>query len=53
MHRIYIRDQGVFTNKSWAMVTPESMAGVLEKMVPVGTDSFLCGMLKAGKLDLK
>ena len=37
----------------WAMVTPESMAGVSEKMVSVATASFLCGMLKAGNLDLK
>ena len=35
------------------MVTPESMAGVSEKMVSVATASSLCGMLKAGDLDLK
>ena len=53
MHRIHIRDQGVLTNKIWAMVTPESMAGVSEKIVSVATASFLCGILKAGNLDLK
>ena len=35
------------------MVTPESMAGVSEKMVSVATASFLHGILKAGNLDLK
>ena len=35
------------------MVTPESMAGVSEKMVSVAIASFLCGMLKTGNLDLK
>ena len=39
--------------KPWAMVTPESFAGVSEKMISVVTTSFLCGMLKAGNLDLK
>ena len=29
------------------------MAGVSGKMVSVATASFLCGMLKAGNLDLK
>ena len=29
------------------------MAGVSEKMVSVATASFLCGILKAGNLDLK
>ena len=53
MHRVHVRDQRVFTTKIWAMVTPESMAGVSEKMVSVATASFLCGMLKAGNLDLK
>ena len=37
----------------WAMVTPESMAGVSEKMVCVAAASFVCGILKAGNLDLK
>ena len=37
--------------KLWAMVAPESMAGVSEKMVSVATASFLCGILKAGNLD--
>ena len=36
-----------------AMVAPESMEGVLEKMVSVATASFLYGILKAGNLDLK
>ena len=35
------------------MATPESMAGVSEKMVSVATASFLGGILKAGNLDLK
>ena len=35
------------------MVTPESMAGVSEKMVSVATASFLYWILKAGNLDLK
>ena len=39
--------------KVWVMVTPESMAGVSEKIVPLATASFLHGMLKAGNLDLK
>ena len=39
--------------KVWAMVTPESMAGVSEKMVSVATSSDHLGMLKAGNLDLK
>ena len=39
--------------KLWAIVTPESMAGVSVKMVSVGTASFLHGMLKAENLDLK
>ena len=30
--------------KILAMVTPQSMAGVLEKMVSVATASFLCGV---------
>ena len=34
------------------MVTPESMAGVSEKMVSVATASFLYEMLKAGNLAL-
>ena len=51
MHGVHISDQRVFT--IWAMVTPESMAGVSEKMVFVATASFLCGILKAGNLDLK
>ena len=38
--------------KIWAMVTPESMAGVSEKIVYVATASFLHGILKAGNLDL-
>ena len=38
--------------KIWAMVTPEPMAGVSEKMVSVATASFLHGILKAGNLDL-
>ena len=37
----------------WAMVSPESMDGVSEKMVSVATGSFLCDILKAGNLDLK
>ena len=37
----------------WAMVTPESMAGVSEEMVSVATSSDHLGMLKAGNLDLK
>ena len=53
MHGVHIRDQGVFTTKLWAMVTPESMVGVSEKMVPVATASFLHGILKAGNHDLK
>ena len=39
--------------KIWAIVTPESIAGVSEKMVSVATSSDLLGMLKAGNLDLK
>ena len=39
--------------KIWALVTPESMAGVSEKMLSVATTSFLCGMLNAGNLELK
>ena len=39
--------------KIWAMVTPESMAGISEKMLSVAIASFLYGMLKAGNLDLK
>ena len=39
--------------KIWAMVTPQSMAGVSEKMVSVAAALSLCGMLKAGNLDLK
>ena len=35
------------------MVTPESMAGVSEKMLSVATASSLRGMLKARNLDLK
>ena len=35
------------------MVTPESMAGVSEKMVSVATASFLYGMLMAGNLDFQ
>ena len=35
------------------MVTPESTAGVSEKMVSVATASFQYGMLKAGNCDLK
>ena len=53
VHGIHIRDQRVFTNKIWAMATPESMAGVSEKMESVATASFLHGMWKAGNLDLK
>ena len=54
MHGIHIRDQGVITNENLShLVTPESMAGVSEKMVSVATTSLLCGMLKAGNLDLK
>ena len=37
-----------FPTKIWAMVTPESMGGVSEKMVSVATASFLPGMLNAG-----
>ena len=37
----------------WSMVTPESMAGVSEKMVSVATSSDHLEMLKAGNLDLK
>ena len=33
--------------KVWAMVTPESMAGVSEEMVSVATASFPYGILKA------
>ena len=39
--------------KLLAMVTPESMAGVSEKMMSVATASFLHGISKAGNLDLK
>ena len=35
------------------MVTPESIAGVSEKIASVATTSFLLGMLKAGNLYLK
>ena len=35
------------------MVTPESMAGVSEKILSVATSSDLLSMLKAGNLDLK
>ena len=38
--------------KIWALVTPESTAGVSEKMVSVTTALFLLGMLKAGNLHL-
>ena len=37
----------------WAMVTPESIAGVSEKMLSVAASSDCLGMLKAGNLDLK
>ena len=53
LHGIDIRDQESLPTKIWAMVTPESMAGVSEKIVSVATASFLLGMLKAGNLDLK
>ena len=43
----------LFATQIWAMVTPESIAGVSEKMVSVATSSDLLGMLKAGNLDLK
>ena len=39
--------------KSWAIVTPESMAGVSEKMVSVATASYLYEIVKVGNLDLK
>ena len=39
--------------KSLAMVTPESMAVVPEKVLSVANASFLCGILKTGNLDLK
>ena len=42
-----------FPAKPCTMVTPESMAGVSEKVVSVATALFQCGMLKAGNLDLK
>ena len=42
-----------FPTELWAMVTPESMAGVSEKMVAVATSSDLLGMLKARNLDVK
>ena len=44
---------GFLPTKLWAMVTPESIAGVSEKMVSVAISSDLLGMLKAGNLDLK
>ena len=53
MHGVHIRDQRVFTTKIWAMLTPESMAGLSEEMVSIAAASFLCGMLRAGNLDLK
>ena len=43
----------LFPTKIWAIVTPESMAGVSGKMVSVATSSDCLGMLKAGNLDLK
>ena len=43
----------LFPTKIWAMVTPESMAGVPENMVSVATSSDHLGMLKAENLDLK
>ena len=49
LHGIHIRDQGALPG----MVTPASMVGVTEKMVSVATASFLCGLLKAGNLNLK
>ena len=39
----------LFPTKLWAMVTPESMADVSEKMVSVAA----LELLKAGNLDLK
>ena len=39
--------------KICTMATPESMAGVSQKMVSVATAPFLCGMLKAENLDMK
>ena len=39
--------------KIWAIVTLEFIAGIKENMVSVATASFLLGMLKAVKLDLK
>ena len=42
-----------FPTKFGTIVTPESMAGVSEKMVSVATASILHGMLKAWNLDLK
>ena len=37
----------------WAIVTPESTAGVSEKIVSVATASFLLGMLNGRNLDLQ
>ena len=53
MHGVNIRDQESLPTIILAMVTAESMAGLLEKMVSVATASFLHGILKAGNLDLK
>ena len=46
-------EKSSFPTKLCAMVTPESMAGVSEKMVSVATSSDLRGMLTAWNLDLK
>ena len=42
-----------FLTNPCAIITPESTAGVLEKMVSVATALFQCGMLKVGNCDLK
>ena len=43
----------LFPTKISAMVAPESMAGVSEKMVSVAISSDLLGMLKDGNLNMK
>ena len=52
LHGVDIRDKESLQMKFWAIVTPESMAGVSDQMLSIATASFFLGMLKAGSLDL-
>ena len=46
-HGVDIREQEFLTAMIWAIVTPESMAGVSEKLESVTAASLLLGMLKS------